>query len=158
MRTLVLLTATIASGLMAGVFFTYTNSVLPGLHAAEDRSFVDAMQRMNVAILNGWFLILFLGTMVASAVALLLHLGPGQRTVLPWIVAGAALYAVTLVITFVVNVPLNNALNAAGPPGSIADFAAVRAAFESRWVAWNLVRTVTSTTAFASLAVALVKA
>jgi uncharacterized membrane protein len=158
MRTLVLLLATIASGLMAGVLFTYTNSVLPGLHAAEDRSFVDAMQRMNVAILNGWFLILFLGTMVLSAVALALHLGPEQRAALPWIIAGAALYAATLVITFAVNVPLNNALDAAGPPGSIADFAAVRAAFETNWVSWNLVRTVASTAAFASLACALVKA
>jgi uncharacterized membrane protein len=158
MRTLVLLLATITSGLMAGVFFTYTNSVLPGLAAAEDRSFVDAMQRMNVAILNGWFLLLFLGTLVLAGVALVLHLGADHRAALPWIVAGVGLYAATLVVTFVVNVPLNNALDAAGPPSSIADFAAVRAAFESTWVPWNLVRTITSIASFASLAWALAKA
>lgn len=158
MRTLVLLLATIASGLMAGVFFTYTNSVLPGLHAAEDRSFVDAMQRINAAILNGWFLLLFLGTMVLSVVALVLQLGAEQRAALPFIAAGAGLYAATLIITFVVNVPLNNALDAAGPPGSIADFGAVRAAFESKWVSWNLLRTITSTAAFVTLAIALLKA
>jgi uncharacterized membrane protein len=158
MRTLVLLLATIASGLMAGLFFTYANSVLPGLHAAEDRSFVDAMQRINMAILNGWFLALFLGTMLLSVVALVLQLGAEQRAALPWIAAGVGLYAATLIITFVVNVPLNNALDAAGPPSSIADFAAVRAAFEAKWVSWNLVRMLTSTAAFTSLAVALLKA
>jgi Predicted integral membrane protein len=154
MRTLVLLLSTITAGIMAGVFFTYTNSVLPGLHRSEDRSFVDAMQRMNVAIQNGWFLLCFLGTLVLAVIALVLHLG---RAPLPWIAVGAGLYAVTLLITFAVSIPLNNALDAAGPPASIADFGVVRAAFERPWVPWNLVRTFTSLGAFASLAWALVK-
>jgi uncharacterized membrane protein len=150
----VLLLSTITAGIMAGVFFTYTNSVLPGLHRSEDRSFVDAMQRMNVAIQNGWFLLCFLGTLVLAVIALVMHLG---RAPLPWIAIGAGLYAVTLLITFAISIPLNNALDAAGPPSSIADFGAVRAAFERPWVAWNLVRTFTSLGAFASLAWALVK-
>src|SRR5690242_5628208 len=99
MRTLVLLLSTITAGIMAGVFFTYTNSVLPGLHRSEDRSFVDAMQRMNVAIQNGWFLLCFMGTLVLAVAALLLHLG---RAPLLWIATGAGLYAVTLLITFAI--------------------------------------------------------
>jgi uncharacterized membrane protein len=69
-----------------------------------------------------------------------------------------ALYVVVVVITMAVNVPLNNAIKAAGDPGSIADLADVRARFgEARWVRWNHVRTVLCTTAFGLLAWALVE-
>jgi uncharacterized membrane protein len=50
-------------------------------------------------------------------------------------------------VTGLVNVPLNDALAAAGEPGTLADPAAVRAAFEARWVAWNVVRTATAAAA-----------
>ena len=46
-----------------------------------------------------------------AAAAVLLHLG---RPGLPWIVAGLVLYVAVLVITFRINVPLNDRLAAAG--------------------------------------------
>ena len=55
------------------------------------------------------------------------------------------------------DVPLNDALKAAGDPDHSSDLAAVRTQFnEPRWTTWNLVRTVTSTAAFALLTWALV--
>ena len=60
-------------------------------------------------------------------------------------------------ITVTVNVPLNDALKAAGDPGTIPDPAAVRTAFdEARWQAWNLARTGIAVVAFGLLAWALV--
>jgi uncharacterized membrane protein len=53
-------------------------------------------------------------------------------------------------VTFRVNVPLNDALAAAGP-----DLAAARAAFEGTWVRWTVVRAVLSTGAFGCLVAAL---
>ena len=58
-----------------------------------------------------------------------------------------------------VHLPRNDALKAAGDPGTLpaADLAALRSAFdEGRWVRWNLVRVVTSVAATSSLAWALV--
>jgi len=43
---------------------------------------------------------------------------------------------VTLVITYRVNIPLNNELERAGPPDRIVDPAAVRERFEMTWVRW----------------------
>jgi len=61
-----------------------------------------------------------------------------------------------VVMTVAVNVPLNDAIKAAGEPDRIPDLAAVRAAFhESRWATWNLVRTVTTVVAFGILVGAL---
>ena len=84
---------------------------------------------------------------------MLLHLG---RPGLPWIVAGLVLYVAVLVITFRINVPLNDGLAAAGPPATLAAATAARAAFEDTWVRWNVVRAVCSTAAFGSLVGALV--
>jgi uncharacterized membrane protein len=62
-----------------------------------------------------------------------------------------------VVITMAVNVPLNDAIKAAGDPDRIGDLAAVRERFdETRWAAWNLVRVATSVAAFGCLAWALV--
>lgn len=52
-----------------------------------------------------------------------------------------------LIVTGAVNVPLNNKLAAGGD----GDFAALRAQFESSWVAWNIVRAAISTAAFGCL-------
>jgi uncharacterized membrane protein len=67
------------------------------------------------------------------------------------------LYLVGFIITMAINVPLNDGIKAAGVPGRLDDLAAVRRQFnEARWTSRNLVRVVTSTTAFGLLAWALV--
>jgi uncharacterized membrane protein len=149
--------ATVAVGLMAGLFYAFSCAVMPALRGADDRTFVDVMQRINVSILNPWFLVVFVGALLPVVAAAALHVPAGGRGALPWVLAGLALYVAMFVITGGVNVPLNDRLAAAGDPGSLADPAAVRAGFEAVWVRWNLVRAVTATAAFACLVVALVQ-
>ena len=43
---LVLCAAVIAMGLLAGLFYAFDVAVMPALTAADDRTLVDAMQRM----------------------------------------------------------------------------------------------------------------
>jgi uncharacterized membrane protein len=75
---------------------------------------------------------------------------------LPPIAAAFGLYLVAVIITIAVNVPMNDAIKAAGDPAHI-DVAQVRAQFnEARWATWNLVRVATSVPAFGLLAWALV--
>jgi uncharacterized membrane protein len=154
-RDLSLLAATIMMGLMAGLFYGFACSVMPGLGRADDRTFVTAMQRINVAILNGWFALAFGGAVVVTALAGLLHIGEVGRPALWWILAAFLLYVATLVITMAVNVPLNDELEAAGDADDISDLHAVRARFETAWVRWNLARTIANTAAFLCLCVAL---
>ncbi|SCE41769.1 Uncharacterized membrane protein [Streptomyces sp. DvalAA-14] len=151
LRGLVLLATTISTGLMAGLYFAFCVAVLPGLGASDDRTFVEAMQRINVAILNGWFGLAFGGALLLGALAAALHGRGDGRPALPWIIAGVALYAASLVVTMALNVPLNDGLRDAGDPARLRDPAAVRAAFESGWVRWNTVRTVACTAALGCL-------
>jgi len=143
-----LLAGTVATGLMAGPFAAFSYAVMPGLGRTDDATFVQSMQRINVAILNPFFGLCFGGALVLTALAVLLHRG---RAPLSWIVAGLVLYVLVLVVTFAVNVPLNNRLDAA-----TGDPATARAAFEAAWVRWNAVRTVLCTAAFGCLCWALV--
>jgi uncharacterized membrane protein len=153
MRDLTLLAATITVGLMAGVFVVYANAIMPGLRSTDDRTFIGAFQSIDRAIINPLFLTLFLGAAVLTGAATVLHLG---RAAMPWIAAALLLYLATVAITIAVNVPLNNALKAAGEPDRIADLPEVRARFrEARWIRWNLVRAVLSTAAFGCLVFAL---
>jgi len=141
---------------MSGLYYSYAISVMLGLSRTDERTFLSAMQQINVAILNPWFFVSFFGALVFTALAAVLHLQADWRAGLPWIVAALVLYLATLLITFGFNVPLNNELAAAGDPERIADLAAVRKRFEASWVRWNIARTVASTAAFGCLIWALV--
>ncbi|WP_327009621.1 DUF1772 domain-containing protein [Dactylosporangium sp. NBC_01737] len=153
LRSAVLATATLFVGLSAGVFFAYSTSVMLALRRVDDRTFVDVMQKINSAILNGWFLGAYVGALLAAIAAVLLHLGGGHRAALPWLIAATLLYAVVIMVTATVNIPLNNQLDAAG----LTDPAAARAAFEASWNRWNTVRTISSAGALLTLAIALLK-
>ncbi|MFU8853325.1 DUF1772 domain-containing protein [Micromonospora sp. SL1-18] len=151
-----LIAATGTTGLMAGLFAAFAYAVMPALRTVDDGTFVDAMQRINVAIVNGWFMLGFLGAPVFAAVSAVLAWRGAGRPALPWIICGLALYLVMFIVTAAVNVPLNDTLAAAGEPGQIADLTAVRERFESTWVAWNIVRALANTAAFGCLCWALI--
>src|SRR5689334_9417926 len=154
-RTFVLLAATLTTGLMAGLYFAFSVAVMPGLGKADDRTFIEGVQRINVAILNGWFSLAFGGALVLGGIAVALHWRGEGRPALPWIIAGVVLYTASLLITMGLNVPLNDQLANAGNPAKIHDPAAVRAQFESAWLHWNTARVLTSTAALGCLSWAL---
>jgi uncharacterized membrane protein len=150
LRVAALILATVTTGMMAGVYAIYANAFMPGLAKTGDKTFVAAFQAVDRAILNPLFLGLgFLGSLVLTLLAGLLSLGEGA---LVWIAIAFVLNLITAIITIAVNVPLNDALKAAGDPDAI-DVAAARAAFnETRWRSFNTIRVALDTTAFVLLA------
>ncbi|AEV85885.1 hypothetical protein ACWT_4866 [Actinoplanes sp. SE50] len=151
LTTGVLVAALICVGLMAGIFFAFTTSVMPGLHTADDRTFVEAMRHLNAAIENGLFGLVFVGALGFPAGAAVLLARGGHRAAAGWAAAAAVLYLVALVLTMAVEVPLNDRLAAA----SLSDPAAARRNFEGVWVPVNDVRTLLTASALACLAPAL---
>jgi uncharacterized membrane protein len=146
---IVLLAATITAGLMAGLFYAFSVSVMPGLGRGDDKTFVEGMRGINVAIINGWFLLSFLGAPLLAGVAVIMNLGSGAT--LWWTVAGFACLVAMIVLTGAVHIPMNNALMEGGDA-----YAQVRATFETRWVRWNILRTLVTIAGFGSLVGALV--
>ncbi len=152
-----LVAATITMGIMTGVFQLYAYAIMPGLGKTDDRTFVGAFQSIDRSILNPLFLVTFFGALVFTGLAVLFVVRGDGQSVLPWVVVALVLYALVVVLTLAVNVPLNDQIKAAGDPDRIANLAAVRERFdEAKWVRWNLVRAVACTVAFGCLTWALV--
>jgi uncharacterized membrane protein len=152
----VLAAATVVTGLIAGVYYAFACSVMLGLGASGDRTFIEAMQNINKKIENPVFFLAFFGALILPAWALRTY--RHDRRLRLWIAAGLALYTIGLITTMTVNIPLNSQLAAAGAPARIADPAAVRARFEDAWNGWNVVRALLSTGAAGCLARALLLA
>jgi uncharacterized membrane protein len=151
-RESILVLGVVAVGLMAGLYSAFAYAVMPALRRADDKTFVSAMQRTNIAIVNPLFLLIFFGGVGFTAVAAVLY---RDAAMLWWVVVGAVLYGLTPVITVVFNIPLNNQIAAAGDPDRISDLRAVRETFEEPWVRWNILRAVLSTASLAVLVVGL---
>ena len=154
LRGPLLVVAAVVAGLQAGTYFTWATGVMPGLARVDDRTFVDSVQQMNIAIVNPVFIATFLGAPVLAGAAAVVA-GPQAR---PWAIAATVLAVGTLAISFAGNIPLNDALEHAGPVDKIRDLAAVRGDFESLWVKLNIGRCLTSAGALGCLAMAALKA
>jgi uncharacterized membrane protein len=152
---IVLVVAIVAAGLLAGLFWTFQVSVIPGLADVEDVAYVRTFQAINERIQNAWFLVVFMGTTPLVIAALVLQWSSGDVAAL--VAAGLVLELAVLAITAGGNIPLNNAL--AGRDAVTPETAAAaRADFESRWNRLNLVRALVSVAGFACLAAAAIGA
>jgi uncharacterized membrane protein len=147
---LVLGAAAITTGLIAGTYSAFSFAVMPGLAESGDRTFVEAMQKINVAIENPAFFAGFFGALAFPPVAALMLTRRDEKQAALWTWAGLALYAVGLITTITINVPLNDDL-AATHLGNAAQLATARDHFESAWVFWNAFRAVLSTAALGCL-------
>ncbi|MET9699606.1 anthrone oxygenase family protein [Streptomyces sp. NPDC006529] len=154
--TVLLLVATVLVGLMAGLFFAFDVSVMPGLAEADDKTYVTAMQNFN-SVIDGSpvFGMAFMLALVVAVVSVIIEFRKGRRNVAMWVAAAAVAYFVVLLITFSVNIPLNNELADAGDAAKMTDFSIVDK-FKTTWVSTNIVRTLLCTVALTALSRALV--
>ena len=157
LRTASLIAAVVCVGAMTGVMGLYANTLMPGLGRTDDRTFVGAFQAIDTAIINPLFLGTFFGGLGFTVLSAVLHLGGDFNAVLPWLVAAAVAYFAVIVLTVAINVPLNDAIKAAGSPDEI-DVGQARADFdEARWIRSNLIRAGLTLATFLLLTWALVE-
>ena len=146
--------AAVGSALVAGLMLAFSVSVMPALGRRPAHEAMATMQAANTAILNPVFGLVFGGATVACLLVAVTapfttdHPGAAGRAV------GALLYLIgTSGVTMAVNVPLNDALDAADP--SSAEGERLWARYLTRWTAWNHLRTLAGTAGAVVLTVAL---
>lgn len=151
---LLILICAIGSGLMAGVFFAFSTSVMKGLGKLPAEHGIAAMQTINVVILNPLFLGVFLGTAIACGAAIFMALLQQDAHGRLMVISGAGLYLIgSFLVTMRFNVPRNNRLARLSP--SALDSVAVWSEYLQMWTAWNHVRTVASLAAAVFLTLGL---
>ena len=144
----------LACGLMGGLFFIFSNTVMAALARLQPAEGITAMQSINRVILNPLFLGIFLATPAACALVILASVWGWSEPGAAWLIEGAALYiAGTFLVTMLANVPMNNALDSSHP--ATTEAAALWSRYLVDWTRWNHVRTVTSLLAATLLTVGL---
>lgn len=153
------LIATLLTGLIAGLFYAYSCSVNKGLHALADAEYMRAMQSINRKILNAWFFMSFLGTLLLLPVSSYLQYKTGNTAAFQWALAATVVYATGVFgITMAGNVPLNIQLDRFDWKIATAEtICLARSKFESPWNKLNLLRTIFSILAFAMSVLAIIK-
>lgn len=145
-RTILLVISIVSSGLAAGLLFGWLVSVIPGTRRVGDRTYVETMQTINVAIINPAFLVPFMLTPLFLGIAAVAQYRAGnvRRAWMLGSAAGTYLVGV-LGVTIGRNIPLNDALDAVDLVGASDDaVAAERRSYERPWNRWHAVRTVAS--------------
>jgi uncharacterized membrane protein len=143
---LLLTLATLLCSLVAGFLFAFATVVMPGIGKLDDAGFLRAFQVIDGVIqkMQPVFVLVWLGSVLALVAATVIGAWtlPGCSDRLILITAALVYLLGVQAPTFVVNVPLNNALqrleletmDAMGRRRARDDF-------EPRWNRWNLFRT-----------------
>lgn len=110
---IVLLITAFTTALIAGLFYSWSCSVNPGLGKLPDAGYLAAMQSLNREILNPLFFMSFMGTLILLPVSTWMQYSSSPAPIRFYLMLAATIvYAVgTFGVTIMGNVPLNNALD-----------------------------------------------
>jgi uncharacterized membrane protein len=154
-QTIILALAILFTGLMAGIFFTWSNAVKPGIGKLSDLEYLKAFQSMNRVILNNAFRLVFAGALIAVALVPVFYFNLYPKNIF-WV------FLLTLVIywigafgvTILGNIPLNEILDKTNLESiSSEEVKELRRSIEVKWNNLNLIRTISSGITFLSLLV-----
>jgi uncharacterized membrane protein len=148
---LVLALATaLGSGLVAGVFFAFSNFIMRALGRIPAPEGIRAMQTINVTVINPLFMAVLFGTGLLCLAVLVAALADWDDAYSPFLVGAGVAYVVgTVVVTMAFNVPRNNEVARQDPNSAAAE--EVWSRYLREWTAWNTVRTVASAATTVSL-------
>ncbi|MEA2025300.1 MAG: anthrone oxygenase family protein [Chloroflexota bacterium] len=143
----------VGAGLNAGVYLTFSTFTMAGLRRLPASQGAAAMQAINLEAPTAGFMSIFFGTAIVSlalaALAIIDFDAPGSSMV----IAGAASYVSTIVITGIYNVPLNDRLAAVDPASPHGT--STWADYQRRWARGNHVRLLASAAAAILLTLSL---
>jgi len=144
----------IGCGLVAGIFFAFTNFIMAALRNISAEQGISAMQAINITVINRWFISVFLGTglgcLVLTILILMGHDGPHDL----YLLMGSVVYLLgSILVTKVFNIPLNDSLASVGANSTQGSKTWAR--YLSTWTRWNNVRTASSFAAMISFLCAL---
>ncbi len=152
-ETIILATAILLTGLMAGIFFTWSNAVKPGIGKLSDLEYLRALQSMNRVILNKAFIGIFLGAIIAVALVPVFHFKLFPNNIFWLFILALVTYWVGVFgVTVSGNIPLNEILDRINLESiTPEEIKALRTSIEVKWNNLNLIRSISSGITFVLL-------
>ncbi|CAM3217801.1 hypothetical protein BST27_23605 [Mycobacterium intermedium] len=138
--SLLALVAAIGSAAVGGLFFAFSTFVMRGLNHINPVEAILVMRGINAeAQVNTPFLVLFFGSASAALIVGIAAVVQLRKPGSGYLLAGAVLAVIAVLVTAAFNVPLNDQLEQVKPGTNAArawhDYA-------GQWTLWNHVRTV----------------
>jgi uncharacterized membrane protein len=157
-QIIILVTSIFLTGLMAGIFFTWSNAVKPGIGKLNDIDYLSALQSMNRVILNSLFLIVFIGTIISVALVPVFHFHFYPKNIFWLLILIVIIYWVGVFsVTVFGNIPLNEILDKRNlSVMNPNDLSLLRDSIENRWNNFNLIRSISSALSFLLLIISYV--
>ncbi|TMM51986.1 DUF1772 domain-containing protein [Maribacter algarum] len=156
-KIIVLMLGILFTGLTAGLCFTWSNAITPGIGRLDDLGFLQSFQAMNRAIINRSFLITFFGPVILLFINAYLHRNAHPTTFWSFMLAAILFLAGIGLITVFKNVPLNEMLDKTVLESlSAIELKELRTKFEQPWNRWHIQRTIASFTSFSLLLIGLI--
>lgn len=151
-KNIVLMLSILFTGLIAGLCFTWSNAITPGIGKLDDFGFLQSFQAMNRAIINPSFLIVFFGPVILLFINAYLHRNTHSTTFWSFFLAAILFFIGVSLITIFKNLPLNELLDKAVLDQlSSVELNELRTKFEQLWNRWHIQRTIASFTSFSLL-------
>ena len=157
-QILILASAILSTGLMAGIFFTWSNAVKPGIGKLNDIEYLKALQSMNRVILNIPFKIVFFISIISVALVPVLNFDLYPNSIFWIFIFILVIYWVgAFGVTLFGNIPINEKLDKINLKSvSSQKIKLLRESIESNWNNLNLIRTISSFIAFLLLVLSLI--
>ena len=159
MKNIIIIVAIISSGVMSGIFFTWTNAVKPGIGTLNNISYLRAFKAMNKAILNPLFYIIFILPVLTITISAYINYGSPNFYVFKLLLTSTLIYFFgVFILTINGNVPINELLeNTDLQKISETELSSLRENIENKWNNFNLIRTVSSFISFLLLVICFFK-
>ena len=133
----------IGTGIMAGLFFSFSTFIMEALGKISSESGMNAMKSINRTILNPLFKVIFFGTALMTLFLLITTLFISEWNGRTYIISGSLLYLVGIyLVTIIFNVPLNDRLDRTDSTNYSSQ--QMWKSYIKKWTIWNHIRTVTA--------------
>jgi uncharacterized membrane protein len=153
--------ATLFCSLVAGFVFAFAIVVMPGIKSLGDHDFLQAFMVMDRVIQRNQpiFILVWLGSAVILTISTGLGIWQLEGFDLVLLIVACAIYLLGVQLpTVSINIPLNNRLQSHDLESMTASaLEDARRSFESRWIRWNMIRTILATATTALLIFLLIR-
>lgn len=137
---LLIFIAIVGSGLMAGIFYSFSVIVMRGLAELPVPEAIRAMQAINIVVINRWFFSVFMGTSGLSLGLLLVFTLDFRSWTSATVIVGSLTYIVGCFwVTGTRNVPRNEKLAKISADDKASE--GLWASYLEEWTLYNHIRT-----------------
>ena len=132
-------------GAIFGFFYAWVCSTMWGLDTTDPRVAITAMQAMNTSVRNPvFFPAFFLTPAILALTAFIAVRESRTRTAFLFAASAAIYFAGALLVTAMINVPMNETLAQVIVPTDSAAAADLWQGYSEPWQLWNAIRTLAS--------------